>query len=383
MKGLNFFKKKRKRKTSVIATSDYSESSSKTRVFSQLKKRVQQFSFLNPRKNHPNKTPPPEPTHKIKKNIPFFNEASWSFHHKMFLYTFIVLLGVLLGATLSYWLQRGTPKGTHPPVDLIVNKAHYFVPTEIDPLMLGNIFDVSTKEANPALTNNNDEPSRPVVQEEILCGDAGVESKLKIQVLDTVVLQNSLKSVATIKAPGSSKPLMVRIGDKITTIAKVGQIERLKIIFKNLNNGLCEYVENKKVYKMARLATLSPQQGSNLINNSKSDLGIESDGTSFNIPRATIKNLLKDIKSILTQARATPITNRDGSLSFSIDDIVPGSIFSVLGVENGDVIKKINNRKIRSFNQVMNLFSRIGKISELELSLERDGVTQDFSYNIK
>ena len=77
--------------------------------------------------------------------------------------------------------------------------------------------------------------------------------------------------------------------------------------------------------------------------------------------------------SILSQAKAVPITNPDGTMSFRIDEIEAGSIFSYLGIQNGDMITKINGKTITSFNEIMNWYSQLATSTSVNLMLNRDG----------
>ena len=76
--------------------------------------------------------------------------------------------------------------------------------------------------------------------------------------------------------------------------------------------------------------------------------------------------MLGNISSILTQARAIPITNGDGSLSFKITEIVPGSIYSQLNIKENDIITGINGKSVSSINEVTSL---LGKVRDLKKSL--------------
>ena len=56
--------------------------------------------------------------------------------------------------------------------------------------------------------------------------------------------------------------------------------------------------------------------------------------------------MLGNISSVLTQARAIPITNGDGTISFKVTEIVPGSIYSQLNIQENDIITGINGKKL-------------------------------------
>ncbi len=92
---------------------------------------------------------------------------------------------------------------------------------------------------------------------------------------------------------------------------------------------------------------------------------------------------LKNINKVLTEAKAIKIDNGDGSLSFKMTQIVPGSIYTELGFQNGDIVKSINGEKIKSLNEIFNLFGNIRNMKDLELNISRNGQDSNFQYKIK
>ena len=90
--------------------------------------------------------------------------------------------------------------------------------------------------------------------------------------------------------------------------------------------------------------------------------------------------MLSNISEVLTQARAIQMKNPDGSLKFKITDITPGSIYSKLNIQNNDIITKINGSNIENLNEVMSMFGRIKDISNLSITIDRNGIESDFEY---
>jgi type II secretory pathway component PulC len=66
-----------------------------------------------------------------------------------------------------------------------------------------------------------------------------------------------------------------------------------------------------------------------------------------------------------------------------MQEIVPGSIYSQLNIQEGDMITGINGKKITNMAELMNLFGQIDKIDHFELSLSRDGVEQNLEYDFE
>lgn len=216
-----------------------------------------------------------------------------------------------------------------------------------------------------------------------ICLEGKGATSLPIQLLSTSVLQDSVKSLASVQLRGSPEILNFRVGDKIQHIARVEKIDRLKLHLKNLESGGCEFVESKdKLLQSAHnFSVLDRRKGMDLID-SLTPNGIKNDGNAFDIECSFFQNKLKDMGSILTQAKGVPITNPDGTLSFKIEDVVPDGVFAHLGIQSDDMITKINGKNIQNLNEVMNLFGRLSTIQKFEISVMRGSLEQTFNYQV-
>ena len=67
---------------------------------------------------------------------------------------------------------------------------------------------------------------------------------------------------------------------------------------------------------------------------------------------------------------------------YTITEIVPGSIYSQLNIQENDIITGINGKKVNSINEVTSLLGKIRDITNLSITVERDGeeTTQDYSF---
>ena len=222
-----------------------------------------------------------------------------------------------------------------------------------------------------------------IIKTDIACKSASKKSRLPIKLVNTIVLQDSVKSIASVQLRGDSLLKEYRIGEKINNLAKLDQIERSKLIIKNLKDGSCEVIENIKNKSQSPIAVLSPSRSKQFKKNKKKIKGIENEGNSFSIEKSFLKNKMSNISDILTQARGIQINNPDGSISFKIVDIEPGGIFAYLGIENNDIITQINGDSISDLNTVMGLFGKISNIDKLNLTVKRGGVETPLDYKFK
>lgn len=215
------------------------------------------------------------------------------------------------------------------------------------------------------------------------CFESEQQSNLPIKLVNTIVLQDSVKSLASVQVRGDRDLQEVRIGDQISNMAEIFKITRLEILVKNLENGVCESISSDKAREMNSPISVMSPQASREYKRNKPLPGIENFGNKFMIQKALLDEKLKDIASVLTQARAIKIQNPDGTLSFKMTELDPQGIFGYLGIQDQDIITSINGKPIYDMNEIMNLFARIKGLDNLSLGIKRDGTESVQEYSIK
>jgi len=318
-------------------------------------------------------------------NIPteFFKKTRRNEFHRYFQIAIIFLI-VFSTAKLIGKLVTGSTdyKSLSKRSLLILDDSNQFSKKQMASLKSANVFrtdKVSTKV----------EPGKKsrVLNPNEICQTATKKSSASVKLINTVVLQDSVKSIASVQIRSNNKLQSIREGETVLGKIKIDKIERLKIIVKNLTTGECESIESTQFKKTSdsskSVSVLSPGASKKYSKKLKKIKGIESDGTNFNIEKAFLNKKLENISDLLKQARGIQINNPDGTVSFKIVDIEPGGIFSYLGLEGGDIISGINGKPIQEVNEVMNLFGRISKISKLNLTIKRQGEERTQNYSMK
>ncbi len=68
---------------------------------------------------------------------------------------------------------------------------------------------------------------------------------------------------------------------------------------------------------------------------------------------------------------------------FTINKIKRGSNFEKLGLQSGDILKSMNNVELKSYDDAMNLYKKIGTMSSLNMKIIRGNETMELGYEIK
>lgn len=105
--------------------------------------------------------------------------------------------------------------------------------------------------------------------------------------------------------------------------------------------------------------------------------------TRIDIPRASLDAQLQNLPKLLTQARAIPHQARGKPDGIMIDDIVPGSLYAKAGLKNGDVIRRINGRRLTRMDQGIRMFQALKNERGIDIEIARGGAVRHLHYSIQ
>ncbi len=292
--------------------------------------------------------------------------------HQISLVLIISLFTYTMGKTTALILKGAT----------VVNSAKNYN-AEIDLSEDFNVGSISqVRSVNLFRTNTGLSKKKKVADTK--CEQAQQASNLPIKIINTVVLQDSVKSLASVQIRGERTIQEVREGEQISNLAKIFKISRLEMIVKNLENDICESIISEKGREsvQSQFTVMSPAE-SRAFKASRKLPGIENVGNNFSISKALLDEKIKDIAAVLSQARAIKIQNPDGSMAFKLTELDPQGIFPYLGLQDQDIITSINGKPIYDMNEVMGIFAKIKNLDKLQLGIRREGTDSNLDYNIK
>jgi general secretion pathway protein C len=198
-------------------------------------------------------------------------------------------------------------------------------------------------------------------------GGAPVRTSLPLNLVGTLILRDELRSLATIEDKGAAQTYPVRIEDEIPGKARILKIEARKVVFINIGTGRREFVDLPEEGGTG-IPQISVGGGGNKFS------GIEKvSATQYNVARSEVDKTLADLNNVLTQARALPNFENGQPNGYSITQIVPGSIYEKLGLQNGDIILGLNGQPINDPAKAFELLSELKTSNHLELQIKRAG----------
>lgn len=107
------------------------------------------------------------------------------------------------------------------------------------------------------------------------------------------------------------------------------------------------------------------------------------DEDNYEVAQAEVDNVLSNLSTVATQARIVPNFKNGKADGFKMFSIRPGSIYSKLGLKNGDVIRQINGYDMDSPDRALEIYQKLRSAGSINVSLERRGQPKTLNVSIK
>ena len=211
-------------------------------------------------------------------------------------------------------------------------------------------------------------------------GEVAASSPSSLKLLGTVAWTKT-RSIAVIEDKTSRKIDVYKVGDKVGGY-EVVKIERGRVYL--ASNGKQEVLELPDISKTSGTVA----QGSRGKGRSRPFArlpmdGIKRDGNRFEVDHSVIEKALGDMGSLLRHARVVPYF-KDGKVQgFKIFRIRKGSLYEQIGLNNGDIIQRINGVELTGPEQALQLFEILRNERQITVDIIRNGRHQTLSYTIR
>lgn len=223
-----------------------------------------------------------------------------------------------------------------------------------------------------------------------------VKTGMRLQLLGTMVANDKRWSLALINDLDKAESKYFMPGDKVKGCV-VWEIVRepQRVVVLNEETHRLEYIDaipgnGQAVVNTAGLQNLGtapvpgPGSGDAPPNQGAQTYDIKQKSENeYAIPRATVDKTLGDLNSLAMQARIVPSFKNGVANGFKLFSIRPGSLYEAIGVQNGDVITRINGFDINSPDKALEVYSRLRDSQNIEVEVERRGQLVKKSYAIE
>jgi general secretion pathway protein C len=103
----------------------------------------------------------------------------------------------------------------------------------------------------------------------------------------------------------------------------------------------------------------------------------------FVVQRSSVDRNLQNMGQLFTQMRAIPDVQDGKTDGFRLSEIVPGSLFSQMGLRDGDVVTSVGGQEMNDPTQAIALLNSLRSASSLSITVMRFGRPVELNYNIQ
>jgi len=104
--------------------------------------------------------------------------------------------------------------------------------------------------------------------------------------------------------------------------------------------------------------------------------------TKYEVTQAAVNDALGNLSSLATQARIVPAFEGGQAVGFKLFSIRPGSLYSKIGVQNGDIIQKVNGYEITSPDKALEVYQKLRDGKAFSVDIKRRGKPMTMEYSI-
>jgi len=202
------------------------------------------------------------------------------------------------------------------------------------------------------------------------------KSKLPVTLLGTFAASDPELSRATLHDRELKDTLVVGVGDQIKDKALVVRIERRRVVLRE--NGVARELtlddedSDRPVIQRARRTALPSRN-----RRARSELPVRKlDDDRFAVSRREVEETIKNPSNLLSQARVLPKFEEGEMVGLQVSSIKQGSLFSEIGLEDGDIITEFNGIAIDSPSESNRILQEMSDASEYTVVGERPDGSQ-------
>ncbi|MBZ4423130.1 type II secretion system protein GspC [Myxococcus sp. RHSTA-1-4] len=285
--------------------------------------------------------------------------------------TFILLAALLAARTVNLFVELALAAplpGAEParaPLAAVAEAA----PTPLDGARLATL---------TGLRFGKDEPAVAEPPAEVATGL--VRSALRVKLLGTLVANDAQWSFASVQDLETQRARSLMVGDELMG-TRVLSIERERIIVSA--NGREEFIDGEASPSVN--ATQAPALTRTLPAGSAGpESGIRAVGEhAYEIPSTELHHAIENAGELLTQARAIPAFENGKPVGFKLASIRQNSLYSRIGLQNGDVLKRINGLPLDTPERALEAFATLREARHIELDITRAGGAVRKVYDVR
>jgi general secretion pathway protein C len=210
-----------------------------------------------------------------------------------------------------------------------------------------------------------------------------VPATLRVRLLGTLLSADPAWSIASLLDLTRQRSSTVMVGDRVQD-CRVLEILRDRVIV--AHNGRREVIG------------LDPREGTfgpsgDALTRARTDPPLSGQGRQsgiralddnhYEVPRSELEAALNHFDEISTDVRVLPAYKDGEPRGFKLFAIRKGSIFSRIGMLDGDVVRRVNGFEMNTPENALEAYVRLRDANRIDIELERDGSSIRKSYSVR
>jgi general secretion pathway protein C len=161
-----------------------------------------------------------------------------------------------------------------------------------------------------------------------------------------------------------------RLREKMPDGAMIVKVQREKITIRQADGVTIEL----QVADETKIVSVPPPAGGGVRRMSEGK---------FMVDQGMVTSSTENLNDLLTKARALPYLEQGKMAGFRLSEIVPGSLFEKIGLQNGDVIQRVNTQDIDDPGKFFQMYQNLKNERSIAVDVIRGGQRQTLNYDIR
>ena len=198
------------------------------------------------------------------------------------------------------------------------------------------------------------------------------QTKLQLKLWGTVI-SGDRDSYAVIEDPKERSQNLYKIDDQVQN-AVIKEIHREKVVL--MVNGDFEILEMQEMKSGPAVRRAGARKR-------ETQREVQPTSSNVSLKREKIENAVGNLNTLMKQVRIRPHFKDGQPDGLTISGVRSGSIFSDMGLRNGDVIVGVDGQKIESVDDALGLYQNLQSANNVQVQIRRRGRLQNIDYQIE
>ncbi len=207
-------------------------------------------------------------------------------------------------------------------------------------------------------------------------GTDAKRTDLNVKLWGTAIAADPTQSYAIIEDLAARRQSLYRVGDSILDAATLKHVEWDRVLLdRSGDEEVLELASARGPAASAATTASGAAISGERIRKTADD--------KFVIDRREVEKTVANLNEVFTQARAVPYFEDGKTVGFRVFAIKPGSVFEKIGLQNGDIINRVNGVELTDPTKAISLFTELQNEGHIAVDLQRNKAAKSFSYDIR